>query len=128
MNPTAPMLEPDHSDHMDPFLRKQLELLAQFGNSNKTPTTSEKIVVDQEDEDAKLAKLLSAQLNVQPNNNTNSKDEEFARLLYEEEMRLSKEAEERRKKQNDDENIAKKFYEEEIRLVKEAEERKKKTV
>jgi len=84
---------------MDPFLRKQLELLAQFGNSNKTPTTSEKIlVVDQEDEDAKLAKLLSEQLNVQPNNNTNSKDEEFARLLYEEEMRLSKEAEERKKK------------------------------
>jgi len=56
------------------------------------------------------------------------KDEELARRFQEDEMRLIKEDEERKKKQLSDSEFARKMYEDEMRLIKEDEERKKNKV
>jgi len=52
-----------NNQDLDPFLRKQLELLSQYGNGpnnnlNFNPNNNLKYV-DHETEDAKLAKILS---------------------------------------------------------------------
>jgi len=117
-----------NNQDLDPFLRKQLELLSQYGNGpnnnlNFNPNNNLKYV-DHETEDAKLAKILSEQMNVKTND---PKDEELARRFQEDEMRLIKEDEERKKKQLSDSEFARKMYEDEMRLIKEDEERKKKT-
>jgi len=54
-----------------------------------------------------------------------SEDENMAKILFEEEMRLAKE-QEMREKMKKDEELAKKFREEELKYSREAEERKKK--